>query len=326
MSVLSPHRLGVLVVIAGCTIGMWVVAGLFATSEFYRRSIVLGGVTPWNEALPLQMSTALVWALFTPPVVMLARRLRLQPPHLLRNALLVVALIPCIAVLRAAFGGAVHNVAEGDAISPEMVMISIRVRTHHNIAILGAIFLVSNLFEAQREAAARERQRVRAQTLLARTEMEELRRRLQPQFALRMLRHIGSVVRDKPSAADGLIVTLSRILRRSMGRGGEERVPLADELEHLDGCLDLCRAGGRFDVAARYVADEEVLASRVPAHVLQPVIESVVLDLTSGAGGSVEVRCARVREETEVEVCWSVAPGGAAMKTTLRIPLQEAVA
>ena len=167
---------------------------------------------------------------------------------------------------------------------------------------------------------------MRAQTLLARTEIDELRMRLQPQFALRMLRHIGSVVRDEPRAADGLIVTLSGILRRSMGREGDEWIRLADELEHLDRCLDLCRAGGRFSLSARYLAGDDVLSCRVPALVLQPVIETVVLDLTAGAGGSVEVHCTREGDETRIEVSWTVAPGGAAMKNTLRIPAREASA
>jgi two-component system, LytTR family, sensor kinase len=324
---LSPQRLRMLLLATACNVSVWVLLGVFATSEFQRRAIVMGGAgAPWNEVFVFQMCTALLWAAFAPLAVFLAQRFPLRPPHRLRNAIVLLALIPCLAVLRAAGGGAVHDLAEGVAVSREMVSVSIRIRTHPNIAILAAIFFVSNLVDAKREAAKRERQRVHAQTLVARAQMEELRTRLQPQFAVRMLRHIGSVLRDEPRAADALIVTLSSILRRSMVRGSREPVRLADELEHFDRCLDLCRIGGRFSVAARYVADDDVLACRVPPVVLQPVIESVVLDLTSGDGGSVEVHCEREGDEAHVEVCWTVAPGGAAMKTTLRIPTEEATA
>jgi LytS/YehU family sensor histidine kinase len=268
------------------------------------------------------MVTALNWAMFTPLIVMIAQRLPLRPPHLIRNLILIIALIPPLAITRAAMGGAVLNLGEGHPISADMIKLSIDVRTHRYIAILAAIFFVSNLVDAQREVAKRERQRVRAQTLLARTEIEQLRTRLQPEFALRMLRHIGSVVRDQPRAADALIVTLSGILRRSIGRGEDEQIPLADELEHLDRCLDLCRVGDRFSVAARYVADDDVLERRVPAHVLQPLIETVVLDLTSGDGGSVYVCC----KNENVDVSWIVAPGGATKWISVRIPSQEATA
>jgi LytS/YehU family sensor histidine kinase len=183
-----------------------------------------------------------------------------------------------------------------------MITLSIQIRTHPYAAIIAAIVFVYNLVDAQRESARRERQRSRVQALLARAEMDALRSRLQPRFAVRMLRHIAAVVREQPNAADSLIVTLSGILRRSMARGSEERIPLADELEHLDRCLDLCRAGGGLLVDARYVADDEVLACRVPALVLQPAIESVVVDLIDRGGGSVDVRCARQNGELRIEV------------------------
>lgn len=323
-AVLHPRRLGMLLLACACNITIWIVAGFFGTSEFYRRSIAMGGGVAWDEILDVQMCTALIWAVFTPVIVFIAQRLPLRPPHLLRHLVAVIALIPLLAVVRAGVGGAILNLGEGDPVSVSMVTLSIAIRTHRNIVILAVIFFISNLVDAQREAARRERQRVRAQTLLARTEIDELRTRLQPQFALRMLRHIGSVVRDQPRAADALIVTLSGILRRSMAGGAEERIRLADELEHLDRCLDLCRTGGRFSVAARYIAGDDVLSSHVPALVLQPAIENVVLDLTSGAGGSVEVRCMREGDEIRIDVCWTVSPGRAVRKTTLRVPYEEA--
>jgi hypothetical protein len=307
-------------------LAIWIIAGLFATSEFYRRSIVMAGGgagVDWNEVLDVQMVTALNWALFTPMIVFLAERLPLRPPNRARNAGIVIALLPLIAVIRVAWGSAMVNYGEGEPLSTKLLILSFGIRTHRYIGILAAIFFVYYLVEAHRESVRRERQRMHAQTLLARTELEELRSRLQPQFAIRMLRHIGGVLRDDPRAADTLIVTLSGILRRSMGRGAGDRVPLADELEHLDRCLDLCRAGGRLSVAARYVADDDVLACRVPAHALQPAIESVVLELTAGSGGSVEVRCQREKSETQVAVSWSVAPDGAARNTTLRMRCEE---
>ena len=321
-------RYGRLLLVTAADLAIWILAGLFATSEFYRRSIVMGGgvSVPWNEILDYQMVTALNWALWTPLVVLIAQRLPLRSPHRIRNVVIVIALLLPLSVIRASWGSAMMNYGEGEPLSKKLLITSFHIRTHRYIIIFAAIFFVYYLVEAKREAAKRERQRLRAQALLARTEIDELRMRLQPQFALCMLRHIGSVLRADPRAADGLIVTLSGILRRSMARGSDERIALADELEHFDRCLDLCRAGDRFPLSARYVAGDDVLASRVPALVLHPVIESVVLDLTSGSGGSVEVHCARDESDTRVDVSWTVAPDGAAMKYTLHIPWQEAPA
>jgi two-component system, LytTR family, sensor kinase len=351
----SPRRrIGVLVVATACNLGIWTLVGLFATSEFYRRSIVMGGVIPWNEVLEFQMVSALNWAAFTPLVVLIAQHLPLRDEHRIRNGVAVIALIPYLAVFRAAMGGVVLNLGEHHPVALSMINLSIGIRTHRYSAIIAAIFFVYYLVDAQREAARREQRRMQVQTLLVRTEIDELRTRLQPRFALRMLRHIGGVLRDEPKSGDALIVTLSSILRRSMARENDESIRLADELEHLDRCLDLCRAGGRFPLAVRYVAGDDVLACRVPALVLQPVIETVMLDLTSGSGGSVEIRCAHEGDETCIEVCSTAASGGAleaheqtaaavrarlatlygessvrvdkngeSLRTTLRIPYQE---
>ncbi len=316
VAAVPPRRLRVLLLFAACVVGLWILAGFFATSEFYRRSMILGEGVPvaWNEVLDVQMITAFNWAMVTPLVVLIAQRFPVRPPHRIRNAAIIIVLIPPLAVVRAAMGGAVMNIGEHHPVDfNHLVRTSIEIHTHRYMFILAAIFFVYHLVDAQREAVRRERQRVRAQTLLARTEIDELRARLQPEFALRMLRHIGSVMRDEPKTADGLIVTLSGILRRSMARGGEAWIPLADELEHFDRCLDLCRAGGRFAVTARYVAGDEILGGRVPARILEPVIETVVLDLTAAAGGSVEIRCARER----IDVSWTVSPDGEAKSTTV---------
>jgi len=320
---MAPPRMRLVLLVAACDLGIWVLAGLFATSEFYRRAIVLGGGAPWNYVLIVQLCTALIWAAFSPFVVLMAQKLPLRPPHLARNLLALIVFTPYLAVFRAALGGAILNLGEGDPVHLDMVTLSIGIRTHRNIAILAAIYFVTNLVEAQREAARRERQQMRAQTLLAQSELDELRARLQPRFAVRMLRHIASVLRNEPAAADALIVSLSAILRRSMGRASDERITLGDELEHFDRCLELCRAGGRYAVDARYVASDDVLALRVPALSLQSMIETVVLDLTDGTGGSVEVHCTREKNEARIEISSTSAPDAAVSQSTICIPCEE---
>jgi hypothetical protein len=316
---MTPRRFGFVLFVAACDLALWTLSGLFATSEFYRRSIVLGGAaTPW-EVFDVQLCTALIWAALTPLIVLIAQQLPLRAPHRLRNLIAIIVFIPYLAVFRAALGGVILNLGEHEPVQLSMITLSVGIRTHRNIAILAAIFFITNLVEAQREAAERERNRMRAQALLARTELDELRTRLQPRFAIRMLRHIASVLHDDPAAADELIVSLSAILRRSMGRDTGERIPLGDELEHLDRCLELCRAGGRHALEARYIASDDVLACRVPALSLQPVIENVVLDLTEGSGGSIEVRCRREGNDARIEVCSS----STSIPTTLLIPCEE---
>ena len=105
----SPRpRMGVLLLATVCNIAIWVLAGLFATSEFYRRTLMMGGsIEPWTEVLMFQMCSALNWALFTPLVIYIAQHLPLRDEHRLRNIVAVIVFLPYLAVFRAALGGQV---------------------------------------------------------------------------------------------------------------------------------------------------------------------------------------------------------------------------
>jgi len=311
---LTRRRLGLLLILTMGNLGIWLLTAIFATSEFYRRSIVMGGEAAWNEVLAVQLCTALIWAFFVPFVVLIAERLPLRRPHFVRNAIAIILLLPYLAVLRAALGGIALNLGEHHSIAWSMITLSVTIRTHRDFAFLAVIFFLFNLVDAQRESTKRERQRIRTQTLLARAQLDELNMRVQPQFAVRMLRRIGNVLREAPGAADGSIVALSNILRRTMKRSDDEWIPLADELEQLDRALDLWRANGRFLLAARYIADDALLSCRVPASILQPLVENVQ------PGQSVIVRCMRDGDDAHLDVTLQC---DGTETTSLRIPYQE---
>ena len=213
-------------------IGIWLAAGLFTASEFYRRSLALSGSTERvHYILLFQMASSLMWATLTPLVVGIAERLPLRKPHLWRNAAIVAALLPVLAVFRAVAGGVVLNLSEGDRPSVQMADLSISIRTHRNIAILALIFIVTNLLLAQREAAQRRQRELDGQTLLARAKLDALRAQLQPAFVFGALQSIADTIESDAAAADRMIVTLADLLRRSLGTGGDDVI----EVEEVEG-------------------------------------------------------------------------------------------
>jgi hypothetical protein len=219
-----------LVGIAMAIVGVWMVAGLFTASEFYRRTLALHGATEHVEYILLfQMVQSLNWAWFTPIVVFLAERLPLRKPHLARNALIVIASLPVLALLRAVAGGAILELGEGGWPTRHMMELSISIRLHRNIAIEVMIIVFTNLLLAQREASQRAQRELDAQTLLARAELDGLRAQLQPHFVFTALQSIADTIEHDAAAADRMIVTLAELLRRSLSADGEA-VPLAEEL------------------------------------------------------------------------------------------------
>ena len=210
--------------IAMALIAIWLVAGLFTASEFQRRTIAQGGVTEeFPNVLRFQMVSSLNWAAATAIIIFIAERLPLRRPNLVRNALILTAMLPGIAIGRAVIGGIVLNLGEGDPVSLSMMELSISIRTHRNIAIAAVIIIVTNLVLTQREAAAREQRELAAEALIARAGMNELRAQLQPQFLIPALQTIAGIVETEPAAADEMIVALAAKLRESLDATGGRR-------------------------------------------------------------------------------------------------------
>jgi two-component system LytT family sensor kinase len=301
---ITPRRLRELAGIALALIAVWLVAGLFTASEFYRRSIALGGgpIEGIRNVVMFQMVQSLNWAVLTPIIIAIAERLPLRRPLLIRNTLILLGLLPVIAVARAVWGGVVLNLGEHHAVSRQMMVLSINIRTHRNLAIGALIIVATNLVMAQREAAARARRELAAQALLVHAELDGLREQMQPHFLFLTLQTIAEVVHVDPAAADDMIVGLADLLRRSLALGNEP-VPLADELDFVDRNLALYQIcfGGR--LAVRFDADEDVLDARVPPLLVQQLVENaVVTGIAPAGGGDIEIRGWRDGERLRVTV------------------------
>jgi LytS/YehU family sensor histidine kinase len=127
---------------------------------------------------------------------------------------------------------------------------------------------------------------------------------LQPHFLFNALNTIASRVYDDPEQADRMITQLSELLRASVKERNVERVPLRRELELLDhyAALIQARFGARF-VLERNI-DERAMAAKVPALLLQPLVENAVRhgNLSRTGSATVRVSVARVNDSLEVTV------------------------
>lgn len=273
--------------------GVWLVAGLFGTSNVYRNAIVLGGFVEAFEIFCVQMSTALVWALITPLLIFIGTRLPIRKPHRVRNSVLVLLMLPPLAIFRAVLGSMALNLGQHQAISVPLIRHSIAIRFHGNVFTLAMIFLIINVIVAQREAAERERSAVAKRTLLARAEIEELRAQLQPHFLFTTLRTIARVLHDQPAKADAMIVHLSDLLRETLSLRQDD-ISLGEELDFVDRYLELYRDAFDGRLIVTLSADDDVLDARVPPLLLQPVVESMVVNgIEPNGGGTIAIRADR---------------------------------
>jgi signal transduction histidine kinase len=162
-----------------------------------------------------------------------------------------------------------------------------------------AALLVARRIDAVRSIQERYRHDVQEQEmrkLAAEAELRALRAQVNPHFLFNALTTIGYLIQTAPDRAFGTLMRLSGLLRGVL-RAGEEFVALGEELDLIEAYLDIERA--RFEDRLRVHIDvpADLRSVRIPALVIQPLVENAIKHGISEclAGGEVRIR-ARLRE------------------------------
>jgi signal transduction histidine kinase len=171
-----------------------------------------------------------------------------------------------------------------------------------NLLVYAALVAGTLAWDNWRLAVRRERTATHLAAELTRAELAALRSKLQPHFLFNALHGISSVMDTDVAKARQMMVALSQLLRSSL-QAGSERVALEQEVQFTRDYLELQHM--RFEDRLRY--DLHVHArphGRVPAFLLQPLVENAVIhgmaDRSEPTRVTVAVR--EVAGEVEIDV------------------------
>jgi LytS/YehU family sensor histidine kinase len=133
--------------------------------------------------------------------------------------------------------------------------------------------------------------------LAAEAELRALRAQINPHFLFNALTTIGYLIQTAPERALTTLMRLSGLLR-SVLKSGSELVSMGEELDLIEAYLDIERA--RFEDRLRVHIDVpwELRPIRIPALILQPLVENAVKHGISESMSGGEVRIA-VRLEND---------------------------
>ena len=126
-------------------------------------------------------------------------------------------------------------------------------------------------FQSERERA------LRAETLAREARLEALRCQLNPHFLFNTLNAISTLILEGNShSANQMLVQLSAFLRQTLNGAGTQLIPFQQEITHTEQYLEIekARLGERLNLEFSIAA--EVLPVRVPALLLQPLVENAV--------------------------------------------------
>jgi two-component system, LytTR family, sensor kinase len=153
--------------------------------------------------------------------------------------------------------------------------------------------LVARRIDAVRSMQERYRHDIQEQEmrkLAAEAELRALRAQVNPHFLFNALTTIGYLIQTAPERALGTLMRLSGLLR-SVLKSSEEFVTIGEELDLIEAYLDIERA--RFEERLRVRIDVpwELRRIRIPALVIQPLVENAIKHGISEclAGGEVRI-------------------------------------
>jgi two-component system LytT family sensor kinase len=243
------------------------------------------------------------WALFTPAILLIDRKLTsgrqsfasLAAVHLLLSLPITLSHTLVTAIL--------HYPIE------EMWWSPLRTPEYTKYYFIGgwmtycAFIGIVQAFKFYQRLATSQLALERAEKRLLASHLNALRLQLEPHFLFNALNAISSEVATNPEVSREMIEDLATLLRRSLDSQGTE-ITLAEELTLLDHYLSIQKKRFGERVAVTIDADPAVLSAMVPSMLLQPLVENAIRHGVEGrlSGGTIAVSTQRAGDMLQIRV------------------------
>ncbi|HEX5651502.1 MAG TPA: histidine kinase [Chitinophagaceae bacterium] len=158
----------------------------------------------------------------------------------------------------------------------DMLQHSLPIRFSIGFLLLGCITMISILWYNQQEYKENEARKVDAEKLAREAELFKLRQQLQPHFLFNSLNSINALIGSRPEEARKMVQQLSDFLRGTIKKEETQWVTLQEEIQYLQLYLDIekVRFGNR--LATQIETDESAQFLKLPALLLQPIVENAI--------------------------------------------------
>jgi two-component sensor histidine kinase len=265
-------------------LALWTAVGVFQAVPD-----VLGG-GKWNEVCG-KIIEAWSWALLTPAILLIDRKLTASSPSVIRLAAAHLLLsIPF---------SLVHTYLSGLLLYPLPAIWWNPLRTPvftvyfylggwvTYCAFIGAL----QAFKFHNRLLISQVELERVEKRLVESQLNALRLQLEPHFLFNTLNAISSELAEHPALAREMIEDLGALLRQSIDCQGSTEITLAEELALLDHYLAIqrLRFGDRIEI--RIDVEPATLSAMVPSMFLQPLVENAIRHGLEGrlSGGTILV-------------------------------------
>jgi sensor histidine kinase YesM len=258
----------------------WIVPAILGAVNEVAQRRLSGQPRPAVGEVLFASGDWLLYAALTPGVFAISRRWPLARPHLVRNALihLAMSLLFCVAwagagtVLRAALTpGAMYYPAGKYFVSWLFITFPFGVAVY--LSVVG----IEHAIRYFAEMRTRELQMARLSEQLSGARFAALQAQLNPHFLFNTLNTIAVLVRDDDrTGAVRIVEQLSDVLRRTLTRHRTNEVTLAEELDLVRQYLAIEQARFSDRLRPAFDAADALQSAAVPSFALQHLVENAI--------------------------------------------------
>src|SRR5262249_37977722 len=132
-------------------------------------------------------------------------------------------------------------------------------RFHWNALVYFGVVSVAHARDFERGLRERELRATQLEAQLAQAQLQALRMQLHPHFLFNALNSVAALIPVDPEAAEAMVERLGELLRVALKSGGEQLVPLREELAFVDGYLEIEQARFRDRLSVAREVEAETL-------------------------------------------------------------------
>jgi two-component system LytT family sensor kinase len=282
--------------------------GLVSSALALQFTISLGRPAMWRSLLILNCTYWYVWALFTPIIVFLSQRFRLERQGLVKA---VIVHLPSVFVFSLGHIAAMEGVrwwllrSEGRYVD---WWVQVRRSALQNfdweMMTYWAIVGLSHAVLYYRESRERALRAAQLETKLVEAQLQRLQQQLHPHFLFNTLHAISTLMHRDVEAADQTLMRLSDLLRLTLDNLGQQEITLKAELDFLAKYLQIEQTRFNDRLEVRFDVQPEALDTLVPNMLLQPLVENAIKHgIARKAGpGHIDISARREGDKLRMEV------------------------
>lgn len=263
---------------AGALLVIWTTYGLLSAWQSHYWYSFSNTPLTWRSSIFFELTYAYLWMIATPLVLFLAKRFRIERPHLAGHIGIHVAALTLLSIFTKVGFDAItmHPTSPFHNFTWPSLVRSVEQSFDTGTLLYTVIVLLEHAFVYYRQYQQGLVNAANLQTQLVQAQLRALKMQLHPHFLFNTLHTITALVQEDPEMAERTIARLSELLRLFLANSTVHEVPLTEELRILNLYLDIERT--RFEDRLTVVFDvpEDLENAMVPNLVLQPLVENSI--------------------------------------------------